>query len=315
MPLSLPPWLEIKPSDFLHAAASGAEAGLAVARLNQQAEESAANRGSRTAEMQAQRELQQWEHEQAAQLRAEEIASAREKSRAELSARTAYNLANLGLRDRGQKSREQASQESLSFRREQQGRLQQIADQQERALELRVKQAQSKMPQQQAMALQDLYIQRRGLKKAANDPFTRPEALPQMQEQINALDAQIANMMPAPAAAPAMGQDNIPEPGPRLSIPGVRIPSAAGTLSMGTPAEPTIPGMAAPSPTATPTLTAPAAPSFTPAPPKSNRKVGETYQTPKGPHTWTEDGWLPYSGPAAPDQTSVDVPEPEEQPA
>lgn len=30
-----------------------------------------------------------------------------------------------------------------------------------------------------------------------------------------------------------------------------------------------------------------------PVPPKADRKIGQVYQTPKGPHKWTADGWVP----------------------
>lgn len=204
----IPPWLAINPRDFVAAAEAGARAGIAVGQVQQEAFQSSLNRSQRAAELQAQRELAQWEHELSANLKMQELAQEREKSKAEMSARLAYNLANLGIRERGLTSREEAAKQNLGWRQMQQERLQRTADIAERSLEQRIIAAQNKLPQQQAMALNDLYVQRRALKKAITDPLTDPARIPDLETQVQGLTNDIEKMIPAPgvpapAAAPA----------------------------------------------------------------------------------------------------------------
>jgi hypothetical protein len=94
----IPPWLDVKPSDFVRAAQMGAEAGLQVARMNQAAQEAAEARASRAGEAAADRALRQFEMQQQMELKAQQMAEEREKSKAELESKMAYNMANLGLR-------------------------------------------------------------------------------------------------------------------------------------------------------------------------------------------------------------------------
>lgn len=112
----LPPWLEIHPSDFVRAAQMGAEAGLQVARMNQAAQEAAAARAQRADESAADRALRQFEHQQQMELRAQEIAAEREKSKDAMDSRMAYNMANLELREKSQKDREAANEAINTFR-------------------------------------------------------------------------------------------------------------------------------------------------------------------------------------------------------
>jgi hypothetical protein len=62
---------------------------------------------------------------------------------------------------------------------------------------------------------------------------------------------------------------------------------------------------------APPPMAAPSAPTWNPAPlnPK-DREAGQTYQTPKGPHTWDGSHWKPYAPPAHDDSAAGDLPMP-----
>lgn len=100
--------------------------------------------------------------------------------------------------------------------------------------------------------------------------------------------------------APAAATDQFGMPsglglsGSNLAQPRLSIPGKGGTLSIGgAPATPAMTGT-----TPAPAETAPAD-LFPPAPvnPK-DREKDTTYQTPKGPHTWTGENWVPYTPPS-----------------
>jgi hypothetical protein len=88
--------------------------------------------------------------------------------------------------------------------------------------------------------------------------------------------------------------------GSNLTQPRLSIPSKGGTLSIG--GEPAAAGETEAAPAGN---EAPPA-EFDPAPadPK-DRETDTTYKTPKGLHTWTENGWVPYT-PASQDEAAPD---------
>lgn len=101
---STPPWLDVKPSDFVHAANEGASAGLGAARLRQ-AGESEAGRLALEAqsinERAAAQEAQLSEHERIAQMEAQtrkEIAQQNQlRETQQLAIQQAYHQAQIGL--------------------------------------------------------------------------------------------------------------------------------------------------------------------------------------------------------------------------
>lgn len=127
----IPPWLNVNPSDFVRAAQMGSEAGLAVARTRQAADQFA-----------EQMQFRRWEAEQADQLRREAMQQRQQQLEAQQQARLAYNLANIGIR--------QAAQEGLQRYRESQK--QHLADSLALQVqeETRRKQAEARRQQQEA---------------------------------------------------------------------------------------------------------------------------------------------------------------------
>ena len=120
----IPPWLSVSPSDFVKAASMGAQAGLAVARMNQAAGEAAANRAQRGNEFAAQQQLRQFERQMQMQMQAEQLQAQRERAQAELQARMSYNMSNLGLRQQAIAAQEEKAKQTFGFREKAEGRLQ-----------------------------------------------------------------------------------------------------------------------------------------------------------------------------------------------
>jgi hypothetical protein len=296
----IPPWLDVKPSDFVRAAAMGAEAGLQVAKMRQAAEEAAANRGQRASEHSAEMELRQFERQQQMQMRAEEMQAQREKSKADLQARMDYNMANLGLRQQEEKAK--AGQQVITNKR-----------------------------------LQDDLDERIRKNSAAEDNAT-PEDL--TTKTLNGKTFQLRGgkwyHIPEYKTPTDTVTETIPAVSPQEAVPAK--PAGTGLLGTGlfaSPAQvgsPATPGhgemkrtrhvplnfdpnapVAASSPIPDiggPDIATPPMPTFTAAPKnKSDRKAGETYQTPKGPHTWNGDAWEAYTPPS---HDAPDMPLPDE---
>ena len=304
---SVPPWLDVKPSDFVHAAAMGAEAGLQVAKMRQAAE-------TTNAEMQ----LRAFEHEQQMQMRAEEIQAQRERSNAELQARMSYNMANREMRQETEKTR--TAQQDIQNKRMQ-------ADLEER---MRHNTATEEISADKADAMVRggeativTHPELPGVKflrnpsgaevrvsNAVRGPNVQLEASGKPKGYSGPLaDPTIQSLMgtnaPAALAPPPPVQPHL-LPSTPDNPNALRMGTPQGTLSIGDPTG----GVAAPPSgipdIGTPALSMPSMPTFTPAPKnKSDRKVGETYMLPKGGlHTWREGGWEPYTPPGH-DETSV----------
>jgi hypothetical protein len=296
---SIPPWLDVKPSDFVHAAAMGAEAGLQVAKMRQAAEESAANRGQRASEHSAEMELRQFERQQQMQMRAEEIQAQREKSRGELQARMDYNTANLELRKKDEKDK--TDQQVIQNKRLQ-------ADLDERIRKNAAAEENTTPEDLTTKTLNGKTFQLRGGKwyhipeyKSPTDTITETIPAAEPKEAVPAQPAGTGFLgtglfaSPAQAASPA-----IPGHGEMKRTRHVpqNLDPTAGTAPL-----PGIPDIG------TPALSIPAMPTFTAAPKnKSDRKTGETYMTPKGPHTWNGDAWEAYAPPSHDEKTVPDLP-------
>jgi hypothetical protein len=99
---SIPPWLEVHPSDFVRAASEGAQAGLAVARLNQAADESAKRAAEHGKEFEEAQSLRKWEQQQQMQMHADQIRAALQKSKDDLAARTMYQRSMMDARSKSE---------------------------------------------------------------------------------------------------------------------------------------------------------------------------------------------------------------------
>lgn len=88
---TIPPWLNVQPSQFVEAARSGTAAGVSIAAAQQRAQEAAAENARAAAAADARR----WEFEQELQRRAQEQLAARQQAAAQLAASERYNLARL----------------------------------------------------------------------------------------------------------------------------------------------------------------------------------------------------------------------------
>lgn len=88
---TLPPWLNIQPSDYLQAAHSGAQLGMQIAAAQNRAQEAAAER-----DMQLRHQAQrQWEFQENLRQRASELAASREEAAARLEEANRYHLASI----------------------------------------------------------------------------------------------------------------------------------------------------------------------------------------------------------------------------
>lgn len=212
--LSIPPWLNVSPGDFVKAAQMGAEAGLSVARLRQAAEEAAANRDQSAQEFNARmqqakrdEEFKHWEAQQANALAAQKMQQQAELSGATLGARTAYNLANLSLRDRTATANEQ-------YRQSQSSRLAGLADLQRQAEARRVQE--EKRRQGAADSADKKWLVKEEI-RALYDKLkleTDPATLEALKAQIAQKAQELAAMTGNPAdAGGAAGPGSAPPPG------------------------------------------------------------------------------------------------------
>ncbi len=93
---SIPPWISVQPTDFLHAVQAGGAAGLGIAEAQNRAREAAA----RTAEAQRAAAQQQWEFGEKMRIAAEENASKDELTRAQMAQQHEYQTGMLGYHNR-----------------------------------------------------------------------------------------------------------------------------------------------------------------------------------------------------------------------
>lgn len=305
----IPPWLEVKPSDFVHAAQMGAEAGLQVARMNQAATEAAQNRAQRAGEAEQNRAFRQFEHQQQMELRAQELADRREETKAQLEARTAYNMAQLGLRASGQaetQARDEASRKR--WEREQIER-----ERHNLALEGGVGGPGGK-PMTEFQRAEVEHWNR--TTPAKSDPFDaqdRAQTLRRMGEIVRALDKNPPTEDRDRLVSEWMDlrdkQTDLDKKRVALAIP------PAGPAAVSAPPSATAPAPIAPPPVAAASIVAKQSMSFPPAPmDPENRETDMVYATPKGPHKWNGSKWEPYvpgmpTEPTA-EEPSGNVPEP-----
>src|SRR5450631_2168025 len=99
---TLPPWLDVRPEQFVRAASEGAQAGLAVARLNQAADEAATRAAEHGKEFEEAQALRKWEQQQQMQMHAEQMRSALQKSKDDLAARTMYQRSMMEARSKSE---------------------------------------------------------------------------------------------------------------------------------------------------------------------------------------------------------------------
>lgn len=135
---TLPPWLDVRPEQFVRAASEGAQAGLAVARLNREADEAAQRSGQQGREFEEAQALRKWEQQQAMQMHAEQMREKQKEQQQQLAALTAYRQSMNEARTQSEKDRQATSaatqkhwQDSLNLQRQRmegdtakQGRLQ-----------------------------------------------------------------------------------------------------------------------------------------------------------------------------------------------
>jgi hypothetical protein len=112
----LPPWLQISPEQFVRAASEGAQAGLAVARLNREADEAAQRAGQQGREFEEAQALRQWEQQQQMQMHAQQMQAAQKKSEDELAARTMYQRSMMEARVQAEKDRQTAQTDLKDYR-------------------------------------------------------------------------------------------------------------------------------------------------------------------------------------------------------
>ncbi len=87
----IPPWLNVQPSDFVHAASQGAQAGLEAARTRQQGQEASDRIGleSQRLALQADAQSQQADESEARLSQAERIANMEMQARKDIAERNA----------------------------------------------------------------------------------------------------------------------------------------------------------------------------------------------------------------------------------
>lgn len=189
---SIPPWLNVSPSDFVRAAQMGAETGLAVARTRQAADQFA-----------REMEFKQWEAQQAQELRREEMQRRAEQQKAQNEARLAYNLANIGIR--------QASQQNLAqFRESQKQRLLDTLSLQQNEEKRRVEQEERRKKQAEtAAAVWSKKEQIKALYHALSLEGDLPKQA-MIQEQIDKANDELQRLSPGASAL-----DPNPQPPPQ----------------------------------------------------------------------------------------------------
>lgn len=137
-----------------------------------------------------------------------------------------------------------------------------------------------KLTQQQAGELKLLSTDKSGLQKALTaSPPPDEAAAKEIKSKIDQITARQRELL----GLPPVGQPKAAPPAPPK--PSMARPIMAG-LAAGGAASGALPMTMAPGKPAT---------QFPPAPTDVKKRVeGQTYQTPKGPHTWTGKGWIPY---------------------
>lgn len=317
----IPPWLDVRPEQFVHAAAMGAEAGLQVARMRQAAEEAAASRAERGREFDASQQMRQFERSMQMQMHAEEMRQRREEQQTSAQARTDYNLAMLDLRKKTEQAREDQSKDNLDFRQKTQGWHQQRYELEKEKFDAQMEREGKKLSGEDAAQVKMLEEQARQMNQAALSPNlidpdgSKARALQQqadgVRDQVLGIYRKAAISKPSDADAPPPGW-KLTSPGSKWMMPDLGQdtttppPTATGADSeTGSP----IPSPQAGAPQS------PAMPSFD-LPPKNpkDREKGKTYQIPnKGPFTWNGDAWESYVPPSHDEQSASDVPAPEEE--
>lgn len=108
---TIPPWLNVQPSDFSGALLKGLQTGLSIAEMRNQTTENQANRQAAWDKAQEAAALAVWERQQQAELEREKLAQEYATERARLAATEAYRQGELGIRGESNKiDREQLAE-------------------------------------------------------------------------------------------------------------------------------------------------------------------------------------------------------------
>jgi hypothetical protein len=231
----LPPWLDVHPSDFVRAASEGAQAGLAVARLNQAADEAATRAAEHGKEFEEAQALRKWEQQQQMQMHAERMREDFQKSKDDLAARTMYQRSMMEARTQAEtdrqataKATQQHWQDSLDLQRQ---RMEGDAGKQSRlqSQEIRLEAKSELAGINQRIATVKNQLDKLQIKGGAMDPAERDAYSAAGQELMGLIDQQ-TKVQQKYASPPIVQLSNgsIPPPGPPTSRPGVPSLGAQG---------------------------------------------------------------------------------------
>lgn len=219
----LPPWLDVHPSDFVRAASEGAQAGLAVARLNQAADEAAQRAAEHGKEFEEAQALRKWEQQQQMQMHAEQMRAAFQKSKDDLEARTMYQRSMIDARKQAEKDRMDTANQNLDFRRQTQGWHQSRFDLEKQKFDAQISREGKKLSGEDSANVKVLEGQVRQLNAAAlnpnmNDPDGTKKT--ELQNRAESLRMQILGIYRAASTGPGSAGGTTPQPIPEPMAPG-----------------------------------------------------------------------------------------------
>ena len=322
---TLPPWLDVRPEQFVRAASEGAQAGLAVARLNREADEAAQRSGQQGREFEEAQALRKWEQQQAMQMHAEQMREKQKEQQQQLSALTAYRQSMNEARTQAEKDR------MASYKANQSRFAADLAERSRHNLATEGKISGIKgtpiwHPADATTGAPGYFESATGTvhlaPKAAANPDPR---IKMIQNELAMHERAIASGNDAISAgvnagnthtdfADALRNDllDLQRQSGRTSIPPGYNGSPATRPNATMPAgfDPNNPISASTIPPVTPAVLppGPAMPTFPALPPRDKREKGQTYAIPgQAPHTWTGTGWVPYAAPSHDESPPADA--------